>query len=629
MEVTKHNFNEELDSVLESIKSCTFMAIDGEFTGLDAFDGGNAAPFDTPEERYNKQRLGSTDFLLVQFGLCTFQVDAEKQRYEARPYNFYVFPKPHNRQAPDRRFLCQSSSIDFLISQGFDFNKVFREGIPYLMPEAEQSLKANLARRHEEARKLLSPGFASPGEKKGSMPVPEEQKPFLNGVFDKISNFLDSDESEPLPLPPCNAFQRKLIYQSVEEKFPLVHIETVTGEKKERYLLVHRTKNADDRLKREQGRQALEMLELDIQVGFSKVIRAISESGKLVVGHNMLLDVIHSVNQFHCHLPEEFDDFKTVVKTVFPRLLDTKLMASTHPFKEHILYTSLDEVRLTVQQPPFRPVNIDIADGFERYKDGGGSLHEAGYDAFLTGSCFAHMTRFLGTFQSPKDEFLLPTSRVVEPFVNKIFLMRINDIPYLDLNGPDLTPQRNHVFHVTFPREWKPADLYSLFQPYGTIQISWLSDSSAFVALHKKENAEIALKALSQETGVFRVVSYASHQRNRSYKWSSSSSSPSASAAAVTPTGGQKRKMADANLERPPSKIDRQSLSQESPTRCAAIPEAEMETSPSEENHKPSRDTNPSSSQTSERKPSSAGGNGSDTKEAPPKEKLFEESDAW
>lgn len=28
-------------------------------------------------------------------------------RYEAKPYNFYIFPRPHGRQAPDRRFLCQ------------------------------------------------------------------------------------------------------------------------------------------------------------------------------------------------------------------------------------------------------------------------------------------------------------------------------------------------------------------------------------------------------------------------------------------------------------------------------------------------------------------------------------------
>jgi hypothetical protein len=32
------------------------------------------------------------------------------------------------------RFLCQTSSLDFLIGQGFDFNKLIRDGVSYLRP---------------------------------------------------------------------------------------------------------------------------------------------------------------------------------------------------------------------------------------------------------------------------------------------------------------------------------------------------------------------------------------------------------------------------------------------------------------------------------------------------------------
>lgn len=107
-------------------------------------------------------------------------------RYVIKTFNFYIFPKPFNRTSPDTKFICQvrkpwsvlfnpggtsisywtglgshspfqpfcfpfipgekhpccpwrcfvkydcllfqSSSIDFLASQGFDFNKVFRHG---------------------------------------------------------------------------------------------------------------------------------------------------------------------------------------------------------------------------------------------------------------------------------------------------------------------------------------------------------------------------------------------------------------------------------------------------------------------------------------------------------------------
>ena len=37
-----------------------------------------------------------------------------------------------------------------------------------------------------------------------------------------------------------------------------------------------------------------------------------------------------------------------------------------------------------------------MAPGFEKYSEEASSLHEAGFDAFMTGSCFATMCKFLG-----------------------------------------------------------------------------------------------------------------------------------------------------------------------------------------------------------------------------------------
>lgn len=41
--------------------------------------------------------------------------------------------------------------------------------------------------------------------------------------------------------------------------------------------------------------------------------------GKLVVGHNVLLDVCHILHQFYGQLPEDYDEFKTLVNSVFPK----------------------------------------------------------------------------------------------------------------------------------------------------------------------------------------------------------------------------------------------------------------------------------------------------------------------
>lgn len=613
MEITRHTFYEELDNIIKAINESSFLAIDGEFTGLDSGDSGHPAPFDTPVERYSKIKNGSSGFLLVQFGLCAFKADAEKQKYEAKPYSFYVFPKPYDRNSPDRRFLCQSSSIDFLISQGFDFNKLFKEGIPYLTPDQETKARAELERKHEEANKAGN-SEGSNSSKKILVPVPEDQKIFLNNLCDKIAEYLEGDDPEPLVIPPCNAFQRKLIYQTVEEKFPLVHLETKTGEKKERYMVVNRTKNAEERQKKQMDKQALEKMELDIQVGFSKVIRAIADSGKLVVGHNMFLDVIHAINQFQCPLPDELEDFKTVVKSVFPRLLDTKLMASTQPFQEYIRYSSLDELRLALQSSPFHPAKVVTADGFTRYDDGGGAFHEAGYDAFVTGCCFATMANYLGRLQTTPENFTLPSSHLIQPFINKLFLMRIADIPYLNLDGPDLEVSRDHVFHITFPKEWRMSDLHSLFQPYGNIQVSWLTDTTCYVALYKKENAKIAMKALSQDMGTYHIVSYAFHHRNKSLRWTAASAVTPLSSP-ITPLG--KRKLIQSDGDVPPSKVKRHSLANES---FQTIPEEDESLDHSSDKIDITENNHKSQSDGDSKEVDSATG---------VKEKLFEESDAW
>ena len=34
----------------------------------------------------------------------------------------------------------------------------------------------------------------------------------------------------------------------------------------------------------------------------------------------------------------------------------------------------------------------------------------------------------------------------------------------MDLSGDDLVPDRAHVFHIRFPKEWKTGDIIHIFQ---------------------------------------------------------------------------------------------------------------------------------------------------------------------
>ncbi|KAI2577248.1 poly(A)-specific ribonuclease [Homo sapiens] len=450
------------------------------------------------------------DFLLFQFGLCTFKYDYTDSKYITKSFNFYVFPKPFNRSSPDVKFVCQSSSIDFLASQGFDFNKVFRNGIPYLNQEEERQLREQYDEKRSQANGAGALSYVSPNTSKCPVTIPEDQKKFIDQVVEKIEDLLQSEENKNLDLEPCTGFQRKLIYQTLSWKYPKgIHVETLETEKKERYIVISKV-DEEERKRREQQKHAKEQEELNDAVGFSRVIHAIANSGKLVIGHNMLLDVMHTVHQFYCPLPADLSEFKEMTTCVFPRLLDTKLMASTQPFKDIINNTSLAELEKRLKETPFNPPKVESAEGFPSYDTASEQLHEAGYDAYITGLCFISMANYLGSFLSPPKIHVSARSKLIEPFFNKLFLMRVMDIPYLNLEGPDLQPKRDHVLHVTFPKEWKTSDLYQLFSAFGNIQISWIDDTSAFVSLSQPEQVKIAVNT-SKYAESYRIQTYAEY----------------------------------------------------------------------------------------------------------------------
>uniref|UniRef100_A0A8C6A1B4 Poly(A)-specific ribonuclease PARN n=1 Tax=Marmota marmota marmota TaxID=9994 RepID=A0A8C6A1B4_MARMA len=495
MEIIRSNFKSNLQKVYQAIEEADFFAIDGEFSGIS--DGPSVTAltngFDTPEERYQKLKKHSMDFLLFQFGLCTFKYDYTDSKYVMKSFNFYVFPKPFSRSSPDVKFVCQSSSIDFLASQGFDFNKVFRNGIPYLNQEEERQLREQYDEKRSQANGAGSLAYVSPNASKCPVTIPEDQKKFIDQVVEKIEDLLQSEENKNLDLEPCTG---------------LVVLHSFTCSfygKKERYIVISKV-DEEERKKREQQKHAKEQEELNDAVGFSRVIHAIANSGKLVIGHNMLLDVMHTVHQFYSPLPAVTLDLFTVCC-----LLMMKCCASLLPHLQDIINnTSLAELEKRVKETPFSPPKVESAEGFPSYDTASEQLHEAGYDAYITGLCFISMANYLGSFLSPPKIHVSARSKLIEPFFNKLFLMRVMDIPYLNLEGPDLQPKRDHVLHVTFPKEWKTSDLYQLFSAFGNIQISWIDDTSAFVSLSQPEQVPIAVNT-SKYAESYRIQTYADY----------------------------------------------------------------------------------------------------------------------
>jgi hypothetical protein len=74
--------------------------------------------------------------------------------YLARPYNFNLSPLffLDNRikdRFPERKIVFSSSAADFLQGEGFDFGKVFSQGVFYLSHAEEEETRARFRIRNE------------------------------------------------------------------------------------------------------------------------------------------------------------------------------------------------------------------------------------------------------------------------------------------------------------------------------------------------------------------------------------------------------------------------------------------------------------------------------------------------
>jgi poly(A)-specific ribonuclease len=119
LQVTRTNFKQALPAIQEALAGCQFYAFDCEMTGL-RLQGQDDWFLDDPEERYARTKAAAEQFLVTQFGLCTFTWTGAG--YSARSFNIALFPLPW--EDLDARFTCQASALVFLVNQGFDFNKV-------------------------------------------------------------------------------------------------------------------------------------------------------------------------------------------------------------------------------------------------------------------------------------------------------------------------------------------------------------------------------------------------------------------------------------------------------------------------------------------------------------------------
>jgi len=480
VDVTRVSFEKEYLRFETLLRECDFFSIDTELTGLRKKSSERVHLMDNSQEYYDKIK-SAVKFGLSQYGICLWKWDKVNEKWISMPFNFHVFPSINYKL--DQCFLSQSSSLGFLASNNFDFNKWIREGIPFVS--------------HKVADPLVKDGIIRLREKSNDdQPIlNDSDKAWLSDTMKLIEEWLAQNCTNSFNLPPCNAFHRRILYSEIDKRFDNLSVQSDQAPCGDRCLVVSRcTPEQKQILETQRKQKALD--EFNQEVGFRRIIDLISASRKPLVGHNLFLDLLHSFEKFFEELPAEWSSCKEKIHTIFPIVFDTKYIAqAASPFAEKFQRTNLDYLYKLMQNES--SPEIEFAEGFSLYNNKA-IFHEAGFDAYATGVIFLKMAHQLMKASESSQIDLLPNREFYSPFVNRLNLMYSNLIYRLD--GPDVIPDRSNIFYVYgFPISTNTGDLFRYFSRFGSVRIRWLSETEAFVIYDSKLDRQ----ALISESGQF------------------------------------------------------------------------------------------------------------------------------
>lgn len=510
MDVTKKNFAQVALQFEDVIEKADFLAIDVEFSGL--FTTVTNDYLDTYEQLYAKSRQNISQFQVIQMGISLFKMISEKE-FDCHSFNFYIFPTRCSfldKQDKERYFLSQASSLSFLADNGFDFNKLIREGISYLNLNQEQIVQEKIKDRNPDNVHISN----------------DVDKSFVDDMMKQIGEFMNDQETEELcmfffvyfakcaltiyrfvfnlVLPSVNAFKRRLIYEAVANSQYNDHLFLApSGLDKNRVNVKKST------LEEKKERERVKLLEMS---GFVQIIKLIVKNRKPLVGHNLYLDLLYIYNTFIEPLPQSYSEFKSSFHSLFPVVYDTRYISSIGSLNTFIPnnckltfisiyklinlqffpFSGLGKLYQTILEPPFFQTTVNLKncekEQCERH-------HEAGYDSFITGYSFINLIRYLYKEKLSLDfnpATHMFSNGILSEFQNKVGIFKCYDLKYMNLEADDLDLDllRSHIFHVVFPKEWKTSDLHNLFNKQGGLHnVTFIDDTSAFCVLKEKDKA--------------------------------------------------------------------------------------------------------------------------------------------
>ncbi|NXX38873.1 PNDC1 ribonuclease, partial [Tricholaema leucomelas] len=412
--------------------------------------------FDSPAERYLKARRSVQHFTVTQLGKCCSDTAEclSFHRYVVHSYNFFLLPSTLG--VTDVEFSFSASSIRFLSHYGFDYNKFLKDGIPYM---------------NEVQEKILSQ-YLSESSWKYSSSLDED---VLKKAIDKVTSWIAAaEEEETMILQDLSGFQIFEVQLVLRRALQNVWTEPLGGKK----IIVKKVSP--------QHRQLLENSRYDCcrkelillsARGFTNLFQTLVRAKKPLVGHNMLMDLMHLHDKFYKPLPESYEEFKRNIHNLFPVLIDTKTVTKSI-WKNHLFprasnlleaYTVLCSSNADLKDPTC-PV-IALASGCSRYAEKK-SPHEAGYDAFLCGSgkmLLKYHRGWAGVWHDAAEA--VPSFSgyltVLAKYLNKVNFIR-GGVSSINFSGEDI-PCRHPPLLVVHVQGWPEVNERQICQEFKAI----------------------------------------------------------------------------------------------------------------------------------------------------------------
>ncbi|NWI70614.1 PNDC1 ribonuclease, partial [Todus mexicanus] len=438
--------------------------------------------FESPAERYLKARRSVQRFTAAQLGKCCSDTENKLPRYVVHSYNFFLFPSTLG--VTDVEFTLSASSIRFLSHYGFDYNKFLKDGIPYMNEVQEESLRQHLLEGSCRVSSVLD-------------------REVLKKAIDEVTRWIAAaKEEETIILQDLSDYQVLEVQLVLRQALQNVWTQPL-GDRKimvKKVSLQHRQHLENSRY--DHCRKELILLSAR---GFTNLFRAIVKAKKPLVGHNMLMDLMHLHDKFYKPLPESYEEFKRNIHNLFPVIIDTKTVTKSI-WKVGLPRSFCLDLTLPLvfssnlnHEDSACPV-IALASDCSRYAEKK-SPHEAGYDAFLCGSgkmLLEHLFRVcIGTWHDAveADPSFSRYLTVLAKYLNKVNFIR-GGVPSINFSGED-TPCEHPPLLVVRVRGWpglNERQIYEEFKALYGFDVRQLSKNQFILLSNKFKNVRLVLR---------------------------------------------------------------------------------------------------------------------------------------